>query len=207
MGVSIPPHRLRFGVFEIDRRTGEVRRQGVRIKLAAQPFEILSTLVDRPRELVTREELRQRLWPSDTFVDFEHSLNSAVKKLRLALGDPAEAPVFIETLPRRGYRFLQPVEAVIENRSQEAVGPANRRGAGIRLAAVVAAAGIAFLVFRLTAHKAAPNVRLAPLTTFQGQEIAPSFSPDGTQFAFAWTEKLGAISWPWKVVSGASLTL
>src|SRR6266436_4248889 len=187
MGVSIPPHRLRFGVFEIDRRTGEVRRQGVRIKLAAQPFEILSTLVDRPRELVTREELRQRLWPSDTFVDFEHSLNSAVKKLRLALGDPAEAPVFIETLPRRGYRFLQPVEAVIENRSQEAVGPANRRGAVIRLAAVVAAAGIAFLVFRLTAHKAAPNVRLAPLTTFQGQEIAPSFSPDGTQFAFAWT--------------------
>src|SRR6266568_2013620 len=81
--------RLRFGVFEIDRRTGEVRRQGVRIKVAAQPFQILSTLVDRPGELVTREELRQRLWPSDTFVDFEHSLNSAVKKLRLALGDMA----------------------------------------------------------------------------------------------------------------------
>src|SRR6266446_8625850 len=148
MGVSIPPHRLRFGVFEIDRRTGEVRRQGVRIKLAAQPFEILSTLVDRPRELVTREELRQRLWPSDTFVDFEHSLNSAVKKLRLALGDMAEAPVFIETLPRRGYRFLPPVEAVVEpsftaasdglstdtttleNRSQEALRhPGSRRAA------------------------------------------------------------------------------
>src|SRR6266496_6730079 len=164
MGLSTPPDRLRFGVFEIDRRTGEVRRQGVRIKIAVQPFQILSTLVDRPGELVTRDELRQRLWPSDTFVDFEHSLNSAVKKLRLALGDMAEAPVFIETLPRRGYRFLQLVEAVIEpsstaaadvpstapgieNRSQEAGGPANRRGAVIRVAAVVAAAGIAFLVF------------------------------------------------------------
>ena len=95
MGASTPPDRLRFGVFEIDRRTGEVRRQGVRIKVAVQPFQILSTLVDRPGELVTREELRQRLWPSDTFVDFEHSLNSAVKKLRLALGDTAGAPVFI----------------------------------------------------------------------------------------------------------------
>src|SRR5437899_10239150 len=204
MGVSSPPDRLRFGVFEIDRRTGEVRRQGVRIKVAAQPFHLLSTLLDRPGELVTREELRERLWPSDTFVDFEHSLNSAVKKLRLALGDLAEAPVFIETLPRRGYRFLQPVEALIEpssttasdvmsaatteleNRSQEAERhPGTRRAAVIAIAAAVTAVVITLLVFRMTARSAASNVTLAPLTAFPGQEVAPSFSPDGTQVAFA----------------------
>jgi Tol biopolymer transport system component len=188
MGASTPPDRLRFGVFEIDRRTGEVRRQGVRIKVAAQPFQVLSTLLERPGELVTREELRERLWPSDTFVDFEHSLNSAVKKLRLALGDMAEAPAFIETLPRRGYRFLQPVEGVSgpENRSQQTGGPDKRRAALIGVTALVTAAVIASLAFRLTVRKAS-SVKLAPLTTFQGQEVAPSFSPDGTQFAFAWT--------------------
>ncbi len=183
MGVSTPPYRLRFGVFEIDRRTGEVRRQGVRIKIAVQPFQILSTLVDRPGELVTREELRQRLWPSDTFVDFEHSLNSAVKKLRLALGDVAEAPVFIETLPRRGYRFLPPVEAVMEAERH----PGRRRAAVIGIALAVTAAVTALLLFRITARHAASNVKLAPLTAFPGQEVAPSFSPDGTQVAFAWT--------------------
>jgi len=207
MGASTPAQRLRFGDFEIDRRTGEVRRQGVRIKIAVQPFQILSTLVDRPGELVTREELRQRLWPSDTFVDFEHSLNSAVKKLRLALGDTAEAPVFIETLPRRGYRFLPPVEAVIEpsssaasdgpsnatttleNRSPEGVShPGPRRAAVIGMALAVTAAVAALLLFRITAARhTASNVKLAPLTAFPGQEVAPSFSPDGTQVAFAWT--------------------
>jgi Tol biopolymer transport system component/DNA-binding winged helix-turn-helix (wHTH) protein len=191
MGASTPAHRLRFGAFEIDRRTGEVRRHGVRIKIAVQPFQILSTLVDRPGELVTREELRQRLWPADTFVDFEHSLNSAVKKLRLALGDMAEAPVFIETLPRRGYRFLLPVEPVIEpssDRSLEAVRhPGTRRVAAIGIVAAVTAAVIALLLFRIPARNAASNVKLAPLTAFPGQEVAPSFSPDGTQVAFAWT--------------------
>ncbi len=191
MGASTPPDRLRFGVFEIDRRTGEVRRQGVRIKVAVQPFQILSTLVDRPGELVTREELRQRLWPSDTFVDFEHSLNSAVKKLRLALGDTAGAPVFIETLPRRGYRFLPPVEALIEpssNRSQEAERhPGTRRAAVIGVALTVTAVVVTLVVFRITARSVASNVTLAPLTAFPGQEVGPSFSPDGTQVAFAWT--------------------
>jgi len=206
MGASTPPHRLRFGVFEIDRRTSEVRRGGVRIKIAVQPFQILSALVDRPGELVTREELRQRLWPADTFVDFEHSLNSAVKKLRLALGDMAEAPVFIETLPRRGYRFLLPVEAVIEpssavtsdgpstapttleDRSQEAVKHrGTRRAAALGVGLAVTAAGIALLLFRIPARRPASNVKLAPLTAFPGQEVAPSFSPDGTEVAFAWT--------------------
>ena len=100
---------VRFGVFQLDLRTGELRKGGVRINLPDQPFQVLKTLLDRPGELVTREELRQRLWSAETFVDFEHGLNAAVRRLRDALGDSAEAPLFIETLPRRGYRFIAPV--------------------------------------------------------------------------------------------------
>src|ERR1700748_3290753 len=99
----------RFGVFEIDARTGELRRNGQSIKLREQPSRILLILVEHAGELVTREELRQRLWPSDTFVDFDHSLNSAVMKLREALGDSADRPLYIETVPKKGYRFLAPV--------------------------------------------------------------------------------------------------
>src|SRR5215813_7179010 len=97
---------IRFGVFETDVRSGELRRNGIKVKLQGQPFEILVTLLERPGELVTREELRLKLWPGDTFVDFEHSLNAAVKRLRESLGDSAENPVFVETVPRRGYRFF-----------------------------------------------------------------------------------------------------
>lgn len=100
---------VRFGVFELNLRTGELRKGGVRINLPDQPFQVLKTLLDRPGELVTREELRQRLWSADTFVDFEHSLNAAVRRLRDAIGDSADVPRFIETLPRRGYRFIAPV--------------------------------------------------------------------------------------------------
>lgn len=103
---------LRFANFEVDLRTGELRRGGRKVKLQGQPFQILAMLVERPGELVTRESLRKRLWPADTFVDFEHSLNTAVKKLRQALGDAADHPRFIETLPRRGYRFTGAVEEV-----------------------------------------------------------------------------------------------
>jgi TolB-like protein/DNA-binding winged helix-turn-helix (wHTH) protein/tetratricopeptide (TPR) repeat protein len=97
---------MRFGDFEADLQTGQLRKHGFRIKLQEQPFQILVMMLDRPGELVTREELRQRLWPSDTFVDFDHGLNNAVNRLREALNDSAEAPKFIETLPRRGYRFI-----------------------------------------------------------------------------------------------------
>jgi DNA-binding winged helix-turn-helix (wHTH) protein len=97
---------VRFGLFELDLRTGELRKSGIRIKLQEQPFQILAMLLERPSEIVTREELQKRLWPQDTFVDFDLSLNSAVKKLRQALGDDSEHPRFIETLYRRGYRFI-----------------------------------------------------------------------------------------------------
>ena len=100
----------RFGVFEFDPSTRELRKQGVRIRLQGQPMEILALFMERPGEIVTREELQKKLWPADTFVDFEHSLNAAVKRLRDALDDSAETPRYIETMARRGYRFLVPVE-------------------------------------------------------------------------------------------------
>jgi eukaryotic-like serine/threonine-protein kinase len=99
-----------FGVFEVDLRSGELRKRGVRIKLQEQPFQILSLLIEHPGEVVTREELRQKLWPAHTFVDFDRSLNKAMTKLRFALGDSAESPRYIETIPRHGYRFLAPVQ-------------------------------------------------------------------------------------------------
>jgi DNA-binding winged helix-turn-helix (wHTH) protein len=103
------PHILQFGIYEIDVRTGELRKSGVKLKLQEQPFQVLCMLVEHPGEIVTREELRNRLWPADTFVDFDRGLNAAVKRLRDALGDSADSPVFIETLARRGYRFIAPV--------------------------------------------------------------------------------------------------
>jgi TolB-like protein/DNA-binding winged helix-turn-helix (wHTH) protein len=100
---------VRFGVFQLDLRTGELHKHGIRIRLQQQPFMILSMLLERPGEMVTREELRQALWPSDTFVDFDVGLDAAIYKLRQALNDTAENPIFIETLVRRGYRFIAPV--------------------------------------------------------------------------------------------------
>src|SRR5580693_8130676 len=101
---------IRFGVFEVDVRSGELRKSGAKIRVQEQPFQILVTLLERPDEVVTREELRQKLWPAETFVDFEHGVNSAVARLRDLLGDSADSPRYIETLPRRGYRFIAPVD-------------------------------------------------------------------------------------------------
>lgn len=102
---------VRFGVFEADLQSGELSRNAAKVRLQEQPFQILSLLLQKPGEVVTREELRARLWPADTFVDFDHGLNAAIKRLRDALGDSAENPRFVETLARRGYRFIAPVEA------------------------------------------------------------------------------------------------
>ena len=112
MGPAVPPQRtLRFGVFELNMRSGELWKQGRKVRLEGQPVQILLCLLENPGELVTRDELRQRLWPADTG-NFEDGLNAAVKRLRQALNDSAGNPRFIETLPRRGYRFLAPVQAV-----------------------------------------------------------------------------------------------
>jgi DNA-binding winged helix-turn-helix (wHTH) protein/tetratricopeptide (TPR) repeat protein len=107
-----------FGVFEVDLRSGELRKRGVRIKLQEQPFQILSLLLERPGEVVTRDELRQKLWPAHTFVDFDRSLNKAMTKLRFAIGDSAESPRYVETIPRHGYRFLAPVSAPREGAAE-----------------------------------------------------------------------------------------
>ena len=100
---------LRFGLFEIDVASGELRKEGRLIKLQDQQMQVLRLLVERAGEIVTREEIQQAVWPGDTFVDFDHGVNTAVKKIRLALGDTADNPRFIETLPRKGYRFIAPV--------------------------------------------------------------------------------------------------
>lgn len=111
MEQSPGPNLVRFGEYEADLRSGELRRQGQRLKLQEKPFQVLAALLARPGELVTREELRQSLWPADTFVDFEHGLNTAVNKVRDVLRDSANNPRFIETLPRRGYRFVGAISA------------------------------------------------------------------------------------------------
>jgi len=108
---ELPHSRLvRFGVFEADPQTGELRKQGRRVPLQGQPFDILMMLLEHPGELVSRVQIRERLWPEGTFVDFDHSLNTAVNKIRDVLGDSAASPRFIETLARRGYRFIAPVQ-------------------------------------------------------------------------------------------------
>ena len=113
---------LRFGTFEVDLRAGELRKSGVKIRIQEKPFQILEALLEHPGEVVTREELHQRLWPPDTFVDFDGSLNAATNKLREALGDSADNPRFVETLPRRGYRFIAPVEKPVQAAAGAAVG-------------------------------------------------------------------------------------
>jgi TolB-like protein/DNA-binding winged helix-turn-helix (wHTH) protein/Tfp pilus assembly protein PilF len=130
-GLKRPP--IRFGIFEVDLQAGELRRQGVKVKLQQQPFEILAMLLECPGEVLTREELRKRLWPTDTFVDFDRGLNRATNRLRDSLGDEADNPRFIETLPRRGYRFIGQVETLDEGGSapelvsgQDSLVPADR---------------------------------------------------------------------------------
>src|SRR5436190_13722484 len=103
---------LRFGVFEFEVRTGELRKHGIKLRLQGKPLQVLQTLVERPGEVVSREELQRRLWSSDVFVDFENGLNTAANRLRIALGDSAENPRYIETLARVGYRFIAPIEVV-----------------------------------------------------------------------------------------------
>ena len=151
------PAVLRFGTFEVDVRTGEVRKQGVRIKLQEQPFHVLTVLLRRSGEVVTREDLRSQIWPADTFVDFDNSLNTSINKLREALGDSAESPRFIETLPRRGYRLITPVTC--DDRKESAVATAGWKIAVLLF--VVAAALLAGGLFWRTrqGRRLTENVR------------------------------------------------
>src|SRR6266436_8493714 len=103
--------RVRFGQFEMDEHAGELRQEGIKVRLQEQPLQILQILLEHPGQVVTRDELRKRVWPTDTFVDFDHGINNAIKRLRESLADSAETPSFVETVARRGYRFIGRLEA------------------------------------------------------------------------------------------------
>lgn len=140
---ALPPaRRYRFGVFEADASTGELRRQGVRVKLNAQPFQVLCLLLERPGELLTRDEICKLLWPDGTFVDYEHGVNSAVNRIREALGDTAGSPRFVETLARRGYRFVAPVERIAPGETSSPPESSNPTEPGQPQSAVVPAAAL-----------------------------------------------------------------
>ena len=189
-------HRLvTFGVFELDLRSGELRKSGARVTLQQQPLQLLSVLLERPGELVTREELRKRLWPDDTFVDFDHGVSAAVKRLRQALGDSAESPRFVETVPRRGYRFIAPVNGIAGSAAlEEHVGERVRVRWGWIIVAVtmvaVLALGIAAWLKPVPRVAAGAPTDGAPgpvlqLTTGSHLNTEPAISPDGEWIAYA----------------------
>jgi Tol biopolymer transport system component/DNA-binding winged helix-turn-helix (wHTH) protein len=216
----------RFGVFEADLHAGELRRQGRSVRLQAKPFQLLAALLERPSDVITREELRVKLWPENTFVEFDDNLNTAVLKLRHALGDSAENPRFVETLPRRGYRFIAPVTWDGERASPGAEVPApepsppqRSRRWRVRAALLAAAAGTLIFLFWLerrsvaregTGNGARPVVRIVKttrLTSGAGLEHAPAWSPDGTRVAYA-SDQLGGMDvWVVHVASGEAMPL
>ena len=191
---------IQFGVFEVDSRAGELRKNGVKLRIQQQPFQVLMALIESPSQIVSREELRARLWPSDTFVDFEHGLNAAVKRLRDVLGESAERPVFIETVSRRGYRFLGNIEipaANPPNLSEIKSPPTSAYRAGARkrqfgaavLAIVVMAAGVAgwFTWHRplRSFPQVSPTLRRLTANAPENQIIASAISPDGKYLAYS----------------------
>src|SRR5882724_8260627 len=121
---------VRFAVFEVDLAAGELRKNGARLRLQEQPFQVLAILLENAGRVVTREDLRQKIWPADTFVDFDHSVNTAVAKIRDVLGDSANSPRFVETLARRGYRFIAPVNGVEALAAKSSDGAASDSGSG-----------------------------------------------------------------------------
>jgi Tol biopolymer transport system component/DNA-binding winged helix-turn-helix (wHTH) protein len=185
---------FRFGVFELHSRSGELRKLGVRIKLQDQPKEILLLLLEHPGEVVSREQIQKHLWPGNTFVDYDNAINSAMRKLRKALSDTAENPRFVETLARRGYRFIAAVSSNLQPVPGVATVPppattAKRRPLLTAMAAIILGTGAvaAMRMVQKGGNKVAPSEFLfAPLTTYPGNQLQPSFSPDGTHVAFSW---------------------
>src|SRR3984893_15298615 len=182
---------VRFGVFEADLQTGELHKNGVKVPLQGQPFQVCALLLERSGELVTREELRQKVWPEDTFVDFEQALNTAIAKIRLALGDDADNPRFVETLHRRGYRFIGPVD---KPGSQALLAPKGRferltaksRWVSVGVPLLVLLSGIGIWWYaRNHAEAPLPPIEVVPLVGVPGLEFKPAFSPDGNQVAFS----------------------
>jgi|SRR5438128_385020 len=206
---------IRFSTFEVNLHTGELRQRGQKIKLQEQPLQVLAALLERPGEMVTREELRGRLWPADTFVDFDHSLNAAIKRLRDALGESAETPIFVETVARRGYRFIAPVDgcsvpsgigiaAAPERFTGNAEIPVATPSARpkpwqwlftMRNAVLCGLAAFAlvlsFLYYSHSLRSKAGQPTVTPVVTNVGEKYTPSLSPDGQHLAFAWNGGTG----------------
>jgi len=183
------PENVRFGVYELDPRAGELRRNGVKVKLQEQPFQVLALLLEKPGEVVSREELKRRLWPADTFVDFDHSLNAAIKRLRDALRDSADNPRFVETLARRGYRFVAPVAGAVPPGTEVRL-PTHDRGK-IRArwigAGVVSALAFISLGFHIGNHAAQPVLPREVRLTANSPDVPvyrASISPDGRLLAY-----------------------
>ena len=194
---------LRFGTFELDLSAGELRKNGRKVRLQEQPFQLLAALLERPGQVVTRDELRDKLWPADTYVDFDQSLNTAASKLREALGDSASSPRFMETLPRRGYRFLASVEPIgnahddellpshVADRDQSAAESATSelesRLRNQRIYSAVAVAGLLIVIAVLWQRSAGPVGEL-PLRRFSfrpGKYVDNAMiSPDGRHIAY-----------------------
>jgi DNA-binding winged helix-turn-helix (wHTH) protein/Tol biopolymer transport system component len=176
---------VKFGVYEVDSRVGELRRNGLKVKLQEQPFQLLTLLLERPGELVSRDELQKRLWPSDTFVDFDHGLNAAVKRLRDALGDSAENPRFVETLARRGYRFLAPINGHV---AEVPAIPTTRKNHARLIAAIVVliAAGIVigFRIGHLRGQPLAPLEQRLTANSSDAPVYWAALSPNGKLLAY-----------------------
>jgi Tol biopolymer transport system component/DNA-binding winged helix-turn-helix (wHTH) protein len=199
-----PPRVCRFGAYELEMRSGELRKHGLRLKLQEQPRQILMLLLEQRGDAVTRDQIQKRLWPEGTFVDFDNAINSAVRKLREVLNDTAENPRFIETVARRGYRFVAPVETRVEAdpgpelaNGASVPGPlalspvvmagAHRKWQWLAAVAVIALIAVVLSIQRHTAGATGiVNLQVVPLTANPGLELQPSFSADGSRIAYSW---------------------
>ena len=181
-GLNRTPELVRFEGFQLDLRAGELHpNRGKTVRLPAQPFRILTMFLEHPGEVLTQEDIRKKLWPSNTNVEFEHSISAAMNRLRQALGDSADHPRYIETLARRGYRWMVSVEWV-------PAATARRRwlpwAAG--LLTVIGLSGSIVWLFHSAPQTQEPSMTVVPLSTYPGYQVQPSFSPDGNQVAFVW---------------------
>jgi DNA-binding winged helix-turn-helix (wHTH) protein len=187
---------FRFGQFELSEREGELRKGGVRIRLQDQPLRVLVELLANAGRMVTRDELQQKLWPADTFVDFDVGLNTAIRKLRQALGDEAESPRYIETLAKRGYRFIGIIEIPTANLSarlapwQWLLTTRNVRNIVV-MALIVCALVPPFLFYLRLIRPKAVQTSVIPVVTSVGEKYTPTLSPDGQHLAFVWNGGAG----------------
>jgi DNA-binding winged helix-turn-helix (wHTH) protein len=186
---------VRFGVFEVDLASAELRKHGVKLRLQEQPFQVLAALLEYPGEVVTREDLIHRLWADGTVVDYDRGLNAAVTRLRQALSDSADVPRYVETVARRGYRFIGPVEGIdAEQPPAKPVQATSRRPSAWLVALLTAFVMLAAGSWWLTRpHATRPEgpLKATPLTTGTGIERNASFSPDGTQVVYEWSQDDG----------------